>query len=47
MFGQIEQSVGVTPLIVIPRNDFMEVLVEAHSRMFVEYGGMRIVGDIG
>jgi hypothetical protein len=36
MFGQVNHSVGVSPFVIVPGNDLMEVLVQRKTGMHVE-----------
>lgn len=44
--SEIEDSVGVTPLVVIPRNNLVEVIVETNSCLGVENGRSLVVHEI-
>ena len=46
MESEIEDSVGVAPLVVVPRNNLVEVIVETNSCLGVENGRSLVVHEI-
>lgn len=44
--GQVNQAVGVSPLVIIPRNDLVEVVVEEDAGTGINSGGGAVVNKI-
>ena len=44
--GQINQSVGVSPLIIIPGNQFHEVVIEGNACLHVEDGASVVMDEV-
>ena len=44
---EVEDTAGVTPLVVVPRDELDEVLVEGDTGLGVENGGVRVAHHIG
>lgn len=44
--SQVDQTVGVSPLVVIPRNDLVEVVVEEDAGFGIDSGGGRVVNEV-
>jgi hypothetical protein len=45
--GQIDESVAVAPLVVVPTNDFEKVLVQKYAGRCVHNGTTCIMDEIG
>jgi len=46
MLCQINQSVGVTPLIIIPRDDLMEMIIQVNASSGIDNGAPLIVNEV-
>jgi hypothetical protein len=46
VLGQIDQFVGITTFVVIPRDDFVEARIEFHTRVHVENGSSDVSNEI-
>ncbi len=47
MLDEVEELVGITPLVVVPCDKLYEVLIEAYAGICIEYAGAGIGIEVG
>ena len=47
MLDEVNELIGITPLIIIPSNELYEMIVEHNARICIEDGSSLIMIEIG